>query len=85
VSNLRLVHVDFLTTRLFSSALVGATDASGASIFAGQAFTGFSNAEEEQVGMVKAIPFLLEDELSSRGGKYEKAAELWGVSYCCYS
>lgn len=34
--------------------------------------------------MVKAIPFLLEDELSSLGGKYEKAAQPWGVS-CLYT
>lgn len=61
-------------------ALVGATDNSGTPIIAGKAFTGFSNAEEEQIGMVKAIPFLLEDELSSLGGKYEKAAQLWAVS-----
>jgi putative intracellular protease/amidase len=59
------------------AALVGVTDNSGTSIFAGKAFTGFSNAEEEEIGMVKAIPFLLEDELSSLGGKYEKAAQLW--------
>lgn len=35
------------------SALVGATDASGKSIFVNKAFTGFSNAEEEQVQKVQ--------------------------------
>lgn len=35
------------------AALVGATDAEGKSIFAGKAATGFSNAEETQVGKVK--------------------------------
>ncbi|KAH0533916.1 hypothetical protein FGG08_007469, partial [Glutinoglossum americanum] len=40
--------------------------------------TGFSNAEEEQVGITKAVPFLLEDELNKRsGGKHEKAAGSW--------
>ncbi|KII94813.1 hypothetical protein PLICRDRAFT_33628 [Plicaturopsis crispa FD-325 SS-3] len=61
------------------AALVGATDADGKSIFAGKAFTGFSNVEEEQVQKVKDIPFLLEDKISSLGGKYEKAAEPWGA------
>jgi len=59
------------------AALAGATDASGTSIFVGQSFTGFSNAEEEQAGKVKDIPFLLEDKLQSLGGKYEKAPEAW--------
>jgi putative intracellular protease/amidase len=61
------------------AALVGATDASNKSIFAGKDVTGFSNAEEEQVGKVKEIPFLLEDEIVKLGGKYEKAAEPWGA------
>jgi len=61
------------------AALVAATDASGKSIFAGKTATGFSNTEEEQVDKVKDIPFLLEDRIKSLGGKYEKAAEPWGV------
>ena len=60
------------------AALVQAVDASGKSIFAGKRFTGFSNTEEEQVKMVDAIPFLLEDKIQGLGGKYEKAAEPWG-------
>ena len=40
--------------------------------------TGFSNVEEEQVGIAKVVPFSLEDELNKRsGGKYEKAADPW--------
>ncbi|KAJ7283706.1 class I glutamine amidotransferase-like protein [Mycena rebaudengoi] len=61
------------------AALVGATDASGKSIFAGKSFTGFSNAEEEQVGKVKDVPFLLEDKITSLGGKYQKADQPWGA------
>ncbi|OBZ76559.1 Glutathione-independent glyoxalase HSP31 [Grifola frondosa] len=61
------------------AALVGATDASGKSIFSGKAATGFSNVEEEQVDKVKDIPFLLEDKIKSLGGVYEKAAEPWGA------
>jgi hypothetical protein len=39
---------------LCCSALVGATDESGKSIFAGKPVTGFSNVEEAQVNKVKA-------------------------------
>jgi hypothetical protein len=39
---------------LCCSALVGATDESGKSIFAGKPVTGFSNVEEEQINKVKA-------------------------------
>ncbi|KAJ6487872.1 ThiJ/PfpI [Mycena sanguinolenta] len=60
-----------------SAAITGATDAQGKSIFAGKAATGFSNAEETAIDMVKDVPFLLEDKIKSLGGKYEKAADLW--------
>jgi len=61
-----------------TAALVGVTDADGRSIFLNRKFTGFSNAEEEHVGQVKGIPFLLETEGIKLGGKYEKADELFG-------
>jgi len=63
-----------------TGALVGVTDASGKPIWAGRKFTGFSNAEEEIAQMVDEIPFLLETKISELGGKYEKAAEPFGVS-----
>jgi len=51
----------------------------GKSILDGYPVTGFSNAEEDSVGLTSAMPFLLEDELKkASGGKYEKAAEPWG-------
>ncbi len=40
--------------------------------------TGFTNAEEEQVGLTAAVPFLLEDELAKVAGSFVKAAEPWG-------
>jgi len=61
------------------AALAGVTDAQGKSIFAGRTATGFSNAEEEQVKMVKAVPFLLEDKITEKGGNYVKADEPWGA------
>jgi hypothetical protein len=38
-----------------NSALVGAVDRDGKPIFSGKAVTGFSNAEEEAVGMTKVM------------------------------
>jgi len=35
--------------------------------------TGFSNKEEDQVGLTSAMPFLLEDALKKAGGKFEMA------------
>src|SRR5664280_1701498 len=36
--------------------------------------TGFSNTEEEAVGLTAVVPFLLEDRLKERGGVYSKGA-----------
>src|ERR1035437_5562040 len=36
--------------------------------------TGFSNTEEEAVGLTAVVPFLLEDRLKERGGVYRKGA-----------
>ncbi|KAF7313755.1 DJ-1 protein-PfpI domain-containing protein [Mycena chlorophos] len=60
------------------AALVGVTDDNGRSIFAGKRVTGFSDAEEIEVGKVKDVPFLLEQRIKDLGGNYEKAAEPWG-------
>ncbi|KAJ7591895.1 class I glutamine amidotransferase-like protein [Mycena floridula] len=62
-----------------TAALSEATDSQGKSIFVGKSFTGFSNAEEKAVNAVATIPFLLEDKITTLGGKYEKAADLFGV------
>ncbi|KAF5344343.1 hypothetical protein D9758_013262 [Tetrapyrgos nigripes] len=59
------------------AALVNVLDKDGKSIFAGKKATGFSNVEEEQVGAVDTIPFLLEDKIKAVG-TYEKAKEPWG-------
>jgi len=58
------------------AALVGAQK-DGKSIFAGKKVTGFSNDEEEAVGRVKEVPFLLETKIKELGGNYEKAAKQW--------
>lgn len=37
--------------------------------------TGFTNTEEEAAGLTKVVPFLVEDMLKERGGRYSKAAD----------
>ncbi len=37
--------------------------------------TGFTNTEEEAVGLTKVVPFLVEDELKAKGGIFSKAAD----------
>ncbi|MCJ1371438.1 hypothetical protein MMC20_002654 [Loxospora ochrophaea] len=61
------------------AALAYAKLSSGAYLIANAPITGFSNAEEDTVGMTQAMPFSLEDALNENsGGKYEKAADAWG-------
>ena len=40
--------------------------------------TGFTNGEEEEVGLTKVVPFLVEDELMSLGAVFSKVKN-WGV------
>ena len=37
--------------------------------------TGFTNTEEEAVGLTKVVPFLVEDELKAKGGIYSKGPD----------
>jgi putative intracellular protease/amidase len=41
----------------------------------GKKVTGFSNTEEEAVGLTKVVPFLLEDALQSNGATYSKIGD----------
>lgn len=41
----------------------------------GRRVTGFTNAEEEAVGLTAVVPFLLEDRLKERGGIFSKGAD----------
>ncbi len=41
----------------------------------GKTVTGFSNTEEDAVGLTDVVPFLLEDVLKANGGNYEKGAD----------
>ncbi|KAI1813655.1 DJ-1/PfpI family protein [Poronia punctata] len=44
----------------------------------GRDVTGFSNEEEDQVGMTKYMPVLYEDGAKARGANYKKADKAWG-------
>ncbi|RQR66471.1 type 1 glutamine amidotransferase domain-containing protein [Burkholderia sp. Bp9125] len=44
----------------------------GKPLVAGKAVTGFSNSEEDLVGLTNVVPFLVEDELKANGGRYSK-------------
>lgn len=47
----------------------------GQPLVAGKAVTGFSNTEEEAVGLTQVVPFLVEDMLKAHGGHYRKGAD----------
>jgi putative intracellular protease/amidase len=44
----------------------------GSYIVKGKSVTGFSNTEEDAVGLSDVVPFLLEDELQAKGANYSK-------------
>lgn len=52
--------------------LLNVKDSSGEYAIKGKAVTGFTNSEEEAVQLTDIVPFSLEDELSKRGGDYQK-------------
>ena len=53
-------------------AFVNARGKDGEYLVKGKRVTGFSNAEEEAVGLTAVVPFLLEDRLKERGSVYSK-------------
>ena len=44
----------------------------GKPLVAGKKVTGFTNSEEQAVGLTEIVPFLVEDELIAKGGLYSK-------------
>lgn len=58
-------------------ALIHAKLPNGDPLVKGKEVTGFSNNEEDAVGLTKIVPFLLEDEMKKLGGHYSKGAN-WG-------
>lgn len=49
----------------------------GQPLVAGKQVTGFTNTEEDGVGLTEVVPFLVEDELKAKGGVYSKGPD-WG-------
>lgn len=50
----------------------------GRPLVEGRNVTGFTNSEEEAVGLTRVVPFLVEDELIAKGGIYTRGAD-WGA------
>jgi len=47
----------------------------GAPLVSGKTVTGFTNSEEDAVGLTDVVPFLVEDMLKANGGDYQKGAD----------
>ena len=41
----------------------------------GKEVTGFTNTEEEGIGLTEVVPFLVKDELKAKGGLYSKGPD----------
>jgi len=65
-----------------SAALLDVKLSDGRLLVDGEPVTGFSNAEEDEMGFSSAMPFMLETELVKNGAKFEKADQLWGEKVC---
>lgn len=59
------------------TALANVKAENGQPLVKGKKVTGFSDTEEEAVGLSKVVPFLLEQELKKLGGHYSKGKD-WG-------
>ena len=57
------------------AAIVNVRGKDGEYLIKSKHVTGFTNAEEEAVGLTAVVPFLLEDRLKERGGVYSKGAD----------
>ena len=57
------------------AALVNVRGIDGEYLIKSKRVTGFTDAEEEAVGLTAVVPFLLEDRLKERGGLYSKGAD----------
>ncbi|MRT11468.1 type 1 glutamine amidotransferase domain-containing protein [Enterobacteriaceae bacterium RIT711] len=53
------------------------TKPDGSPLVKGKRVTGFTNSEEEGVGLTSVVPFLVEDELKKAGGLFERTDD-WG-------
>lgn len=63
------------------AALMNVHDKNGKPVVDNRTVTAFSNSEEDAVGLTDIVPFLLEDALKARGGRFVKAQD-W-TENCC--
>jgi putative intracellular protease/amidase len=49
--------------------------ANGRPLVEGKQVTGFTNSEEAAAGLTDVVPFLVEDELKAKGGRYSKGED----------
>ena len=61
--------------------LLNVSDSNGQPLVKNKAVTGFSNSEEEGVGLSQIVPFLLEDALKAQGGCFTKRDD-WTPYFC---
>lgn len=79
VNSLRLIERFIATGKPVASVchapivLIHAKDGVGEPLVKGREVTGFTNGEEEAVGLTDVVPHLVEDALKKAGGKYSKA------------
>ncbi|MFC0452261.1 type 1 glutamine amidotransferase domain-containing protein [Rhodococcus jostii] len=59
------------------AALLPARNGDGSWLFTGRRVTGFSNAEESQVGFADKAPWLLQNRLTESGGVFEESGSPW--------
>lgn len=57
------------------AALMRAKMPNGSPLVAGLAVTGFTNSEEQAVGLEKVVPFSIEDEFIRLGGRFERGGD----------
>ena len=64
------------------AALLRASAPDGQALLSGRQVTGFSNEEEEGVGLTQVVPYLLEDALAPQGAHYQRGSawEPWVVT-----
>lgn len=83
-SSIRLIEEFWLAEKPVSSVchapivLANARDSSGESIVKDREVTGFTNSEEDGVGLTEIVPMLVEDTMISLGAKYSKAGD-WEI------
>jgi putative intracellular protease/amidase len=58
-----------------SAVFLDVKDSEGNYVVAGKAMSGFTNGEEDAVGLTSIVPFLIEDEMIKRGADYQKGQD----------